>query len=143
MKLTKESMKLIGANIRRERILRSMSMEELADILQLSVAFLGLIERGQRGSNLANLMKIADVFEITVNDLIGCKNSTTPSIPEIRDEWEGHEKPTESDFQQKRNAIISHVYDFSIEEMEFLIDSIKVFRAHKKSNKKHEHNGKL
>ena len=133
MKLGKEKMKLIGANIRHERNLRNMTMDELAEILQLSVAFLGLIERGQRGAKLANLIKIAEVFELTVNDLIGCKRS---NVPEIREEWEGHEKSAHVEIQQKKNAVWSHMYDFSIEEIDFIIDLIKGFRAIKRNEKR-------
>ena len=131
--LTKKNMETIGANIRRERMLRRMSMEELSEILQLSTAFIGLIERGQRGAKLANLMKISEVFGITVNDLVYSKE---PDIMEVREEWEGHERPIEHrEFakQQKKNAILSLIYDFSIEELEFIIESIKGIKALKRS----------
>ena len=133
MTLSRETMEVIGANIRRERLIRRMSMDELAEILQLSAAFVGLIERGQRGAKLANLMKIADVFGITVNDLVYSKSS---DVLEVREEWEGHEKPVESTKQQKKDAIMSLIYDFSVEEMEFVIDSIKGLKTLKRNSKK-------
>jgi len=129
-------METIGANIRRERLLRRMSMEELSEILQLSTAFIGLIERGQRGAKLANLMKIAEVFGITVNDLIYSRDS---DALEVREEWEGHEKPIEQeDFmkQQKKNAIMSLVYDFNVDEMEFVIETIKGLKTLKRASGK-------
>jgi transcriptional regulator with XRE-family HTH domain len=132
MKLDKETMKLIGSNIRRERLMRKMSLEGLAEILQLSTAFLGLIERGQRGAKLANLMKIADVFGITVDDLLYRKSTNTP---EIRPEWEGHERPIGLVEQQKKDAIVSLIYDFSVEEMDFAIGIIKNTRILRKNNK--------
>lgn len=135
--LTRKNMETIGGNIRRERLLRRMSMEELSEILQLSTAFIGLIERGQRGAKLANLLKISEVFGITVNDLVYDKE---PNVLEVREEWEGHEKPVEHEAfirQQKKNAIMSLIYDFSVEEMEFIIESIKGLKALKRSiNKK-------
>ena len=129
-------METIGANIRRERLLRRISMEELSEVLQLSTAFIGLIERGQRGAKLANLMKIAEVFGITVNDLI---YNREPEILEVREEWEGHEKPVEQESflkQQKKNAIMSLIYDFNVEEMEFIIETIKGLKALKRTYSK-------
>ena len=131
--LTRKNMEIIGANIRRERLLRRMSMEELSEILQLSTAFIGLIERGQRGAKLANLMKISEVFGITVNDLI---YNREPEVLEVREEWEGHEQPIEQEEflrQQKKNAIMSLVYDFSVEEMEFVIETIKGLKTLKRN----------
>jgi len=134
--LSRKNMEIIGANIRRERLLRRMSMEELSEILQLSTAFIGLIERGQRGAKLANLMKISEVFGITVNDLI---HNREPEVLEVREEWEGHEKPIEQEEflrQQKKNAIMSLVYDFSVEEMEFVIETIKGLKTLKRNTSK-------
>ena len=131
--LTKKNMETIGANIRRERMIRRMSMEELSEILQLSTAFIGLIERGQRGAKLANLMKISEVFGITVNDLV---YSAEPKVMEVREEWEGHEQPVEHDefiIQQKKNAIMSLIYDFGVEELEFIIESVKGLKNLKRS----------
>lgn len=62
--------KIIGANIRYERQLRSLTIEELAEILGLAPGFLGLIERGQRGTTIKNLVKMADFFSITLDTLI-------------------------------------------------------------------------
>jgi len=134
--LTKKNMQVIGSNIRRERLLRRMSMEELSDTLGLSTAFIGLIERGQRGAKLANLMKISEVFGITVNELVYDREA---EVLEVREEWEGHEKPVDQEEflkQQKKSAINSLIYDFSSEEMEFIIDTIKGLKALKRSNNK-------
>jgi len=104
-----------------------MSIEELSEILQLSTAFIGLIERGHRGAKLYNLLRIADIFGITVNDLVYSKN---PDVLEVR---EGNENSEESIKQQKKDAISSLVYDFNAEELQFLISTIKAMRALKRS----------
>ena len=127
MSLNKTTMKVIGSNIRRERILRNMSIEELSEILQLSTAFVGLIERGQRGVKLSNLLKIADIFGITVNDLVYNRSS---NILEVREENENEETLR----QQKKDAIMSLVYDFSSDELHFIITAIKGVRTLKKND---------
>lgn len=51
----KEIWQYIGAKIREEREKRQLTIEELAEILNIAPGFLGLIERGQRGTRLKNL----------------------------------------------------------------------------------------
>lgn len=63
--------KYIGSIIQRERKKKDLSIEELADCLDFAPGFLGLIERGQRGTSLQNLIKIAYFFKISLNELTG------------------------------------------------------------------------
>ena len=132
MPLSKSTMSIIGSNVRRERMLRNMSIEELSEILQLSTAFIGLIERGHRGAKLYNLLRIADIFGITVNDLVYSKST---DVLEVR---EGNENNEDALKQQKKDAIVSLVYDFSAEELQFLVSTIKAMRALKRSENKDE-----
>ncbi|WP_250228048.1 helix-turn-helix domain-containing protein [Anaeropeptidivorans aminofermentans] len=109
--------KIIGANIKRERISRDMSVDELAKMLKLSSAFIGLIERGQRGAKLENLIKIADIFGITVNDLI--YNQSVSGKTEVA------EPKYKSSADSKRSAISSLLFDFDESELDFLISTIR------------------
>ena len=61
---------VIGANIRYERKKRKFTIEELAEMIGMAPGFLGLIERGQRGTSIKNLVKIADIFSLTLDQLI-------------------------------------------------------------------------
>ena len=61
---------IIGNNIRTLREYFGMSMDELAELLGLSTAFIGLVERGNRGIKLENMLRIADIFGATMNDLV-------------------------------------------------------------------------
>ena len=60
----------IGGNIRYHREMRNMSIDELSRLSGLSPAFIGLIERGQRGCALHNLMQFSDIMSIPINELI-------------------------------------------------------------------------
>lgn len=62
--------KIIGANIRYERKLRDMTIEELAEVIGMAPGFLGLIERGQRGTTIKNLCKLADFFSLPLDDMV-------------------------------------------------------------------------
>ncbi|MBR1736265.1 MAG: helix-turn-helix transcriptional regulator [Firmicutes bacterium] len=61
---------IIGSNIRYERQKRGLTIEELSNCIGIGSGFLGLIERGYRGTSVANLCRIADFFEITLDQLI-------------------------------------------------------------------------
>ena len=66
--MTKERLrKLVGNNIRSERVARNMSIDELAEQLALTPGFVGLIERGRRGATAYTLMRLSDVFGVTAD----------------------------------------------------------------------------
>ena len=57
---------IVGRNIRRERLARKMSIKELAKCLKVSTAYMGLIERGKRGTTALNLFKLAVLFDKSI-----------------------------------------------------------------------------
>ena len=60
----------IGSSIRRLRKAKHLSLEGLAELVGISCGYMGLIERGQRGTSLENLLKICRIFTCTIEDLI-------------------------------------------------------------------------
>lgn len=62
--------KRIGSNIRCKRKKLDLTIEEFSDFVDISSGFVGLIERGERGTSILNLIKIAEFLEITLDDLI-------------------------------------------------------------------------
>ena len=114
----------IGANIRYERTIRNMSIDELAEMLHLSTAFIGLIERGQRGAKLSNLIRMTEIFGITINDLIYGRRSNEL---EIKEENEGASLAT------KKSTISTLLYDLDGDELDFVISNIRSLRILKSS----------
>lgn len=62
--------KIIGPNIRYERKRRGLTIDDFAKVIGMAPGFLGLIERGQRGTSVKNMVAIAEFFDISLDDLI-------------------------------------------------------------------------
>lgn len=64
----------IEKKIRELRQSFGLSQEQLAEHLGVSLAFVGLIERGGRGTSLTNLIKISSLFDVSIDELIKCSS---------------------------------------------------------------------
>ena len=62
---------MLGRRIRRYRIEKHLTQEQLAEVADVSASFLGHIERGTRVTSLATLMKLCAALTVTPNDLLG------------------------------------------------------------------------
>ena len=62
--------KIIGSNIRYERKRRGLTIDDFPKVIGMAPGFLGLIERGQRGTSVKNMVAIAEFFDISLDDLI-------------------------------------------------------------------------
>lgn len=60
---------LVGANIRRYRKRAGLSQEALAEKLDLSLNFIGQVERGSRAPSFSSLGRIAQVLKVEIQDL--------------------------------------------------------------------------
>ncbi len=108
----KDMKKIIGERIRNERLKRNMSSEELASILNVSQSFIGLIERGQRGTNIKLLSDICDIFQITLDDIISDKKL---KMCERKNDT----------YNDKISAINSLLRTLNVYELDFVISTIK------------------
>lgn len=62
--------KILGLNIRAERIRKELSQEQLAELVDMSLSSIGFIERGQQNISALNLIAIAKALNIDINELI-------------------------------------------------------------------------
>jgi len=60
----------IGKTVRRLREHRGQTLKELAESCGLSLSYLSLIERDKREPSLANLSKLAEVFDLPPSILV-------------------------------------------------------------------------
>ncbi len=116
--------KIIGSNIRFERQKRDLTIEELSEILNIAPGFLGLIERGQRGTSIKNLCRIAEFFSISLDQLI-----TKPAGTLIRSEKEiMEEKAKKAQLKDKHTTAVSLIHGLNTVELDFVISIIKNMR---------------
>ena len=60
----------LGRHIREERLKLNLTQEKLAEDVNLSMAYIGQIERGERSLTLDNLIAVANRLGVTVDYLL-------------------------------------------------------------------------
>jgi transcriptional regulator with XRE-family HTH domain len=63
-------LKNIGENIKKLRLGKGITLQDVSDVTGLSVSFLSLVENGKSGISLANLQKILKCYGTSIHDLI-------------------------------------------------------------------------
>lgn len=70
MKENKENtLKVIGQNIKRIRLLKGLTQEQLAEKLDKSINFISIIERGESGISISTIIDICNALEINSEDI--------------------------------------------------------------------------
>jgi transcriptional regulator with XRE-family HTH domain len=70
----------IGERIRKARLARSMTLQDLADVSGVSPSMLSLVERGRTSPSIGSLIVIAGALGIAMSDLIVADSSVQESI---------------------------------------------------------------
>lgn len=60
----------LGRRIKETRKLRNLTQEKLAELINKDVGFVGRIETGDRGVSLDTLIDIANVLDVTADELL-------------------------------------------------------------------------
>jgi transcriptional regulator with XRE-family HTH domain len=60
----------LGSRLRQERLKHNLTQERLAEQIDVSHAYIGQIERGERSLTLVTLIKLANQLEVTADDLL-------------------------------------------------------------------------
>jgi len=114
--------KIVGENIRRERLVRNLSIEELAELSSRTPGFIGLVERGKRGATAELLTKLSEIFDISTDKLLQPRNYESIEKPLIQVSEVNKPK---SETKTKRATISSLLYDLSEHELDFIISVIR------------------
>jgi len=105
----------IGKNIRKSRIARGISTDELAELIGCTAGSIGLMERGKRGATPLTLSKLSDVFGQSVAEFFSFEDE----VPQRKDE-------------AQRKKIFSLVNNFTESELNLVIYVIKGIRQLKR-----------
>lgn len=62
--------KNFGKRVRQQRLLAKLTQEKLAEMADISLSFLGHIERGTRKASLDTVVKLANALKVTPNILL-------------------------------------------------------------------------
>lgn len=65
-----EQLKLIGINIKAERLKKNLSKEQLAEMTNISIPTISLIETGKQNTSILNILEIASALGVDVNTLV-------------------------------------------------------------------------
>ena len=60
----------LGKRIRQLRQMRDMTQEQLSEAADISISFLGGIERGAKSPTVETLQKLADALDMTLPELL-------------------------------------------------------------------------
>ncbi len=110
-----KNLKYIGENVRAARKSRGLTLEQLAEMCNLSESFLGIAERGSSGFSVESIIKIATILNITTDELLMPNSSF-----EIED----------SNRLVTLQTMLKNSEEF---ELEFFIDFLKLYKNNKKS----------
>jgi transcriptional regulator with XRE-family HTH domain len=107
---------LIGENMRRERHRMSMTLEAMSEALNLTPGFLGLMERGKRGSTAFMLYQFSRLCEISIDSLF---------LPQGMDRMRFVEEVTDPETKHLRENVVAMARELNEQQLSFLVDMIK------------------
>lgn len=103
-------LKILSVRIREERIKRNLTIEQLAELINVSPSFLGLVERGGRGLSIEKLCRISEIFNISIDSLLKRGDKIPPSRYE------------------KINVLL---HNLDNNELDFVAEMLKLMHKHK------------
>ena len=119
---------VVGMNIRAERAIRKLSREELAEIMEMTVSHIGLIERGERGVTARNLYKFSQVFKVPVSNFF--------KVSDVSEKPSGEDKDKISQTRLKIADLITRFNDYELEYVAHMMKNIAEYNH--KSLLRHE-----
>jgi len=122
----KKLQKEIGGRIRSERLKRNISPEEFAGLLKISVSFVGLIERGLRGTSIKLLVNMCEIFGCKLEEIIFGKKF-------VLREGDNEE------YNLKLSSINSLARTLNLDELNFIICVIKSLNSVRNKNNNNTH----
>lgn len=89
---------IIGSRIKKARKAKNMTQEDLAEKMDVSIAFLSRIERGSSQINLKRLSQVCNILDITEGEILN--GTTSDSVEYLNSEFATLLKNCSSDKQR-------------------------------------------
>ncbi|MCL2573656.1 MAG: helix-turn-helix domain-containing protein [Defluviitaleaceae bacterium] len=121
---------IFGNNVRLARKKMGFSSTDFARFLGISVAYVGLIERGERTPSVEMLIKICDFFGRSVDSMmasVGDKSSV-----------KGSEKRPKKYMSRRQTTAVNMMTTFDKHELDFIISTMRSLKA-LGSDRRNEH----
>jgi transcriptional regulator with XRE-family HTH domain len=113
----KQIKRIIGHNIRQARLNSGLTIEQLAEVMQISPSYIGLIERGNRGTTIYHLLLFSYLLNTPVNDLVNIVGIEL--YPQ---------ESTDSNFNSKLKYIKALLSRLTERDLNFFITVIEAYR---------------
>lgn len=68
--MSKLNLQTIGKNIRKYRLANKMRQEDLAEKTDLSVIYIGMVERGEKVPSLLSFIKILNALDVSADTIL-------------------------------------------------------------------------
>lgn len=65
-----KKLKILGINIKAERLKKSISQEQLSEMTNISIPTISLIETGKQNTSILNIIEIAKALRVDVSILV-------------------------------------------------------------------------
>ena len=66
--MNKKDLKLFGDRLRELRLENNLTQQQLAEKINLSTNFIGMVERGERNTSIDKVFKLARVLNLSLKD---------------------------------------------------------------------------
>lgn len=106
---------LLGARVRRERLKRGLTQEQLAELSNITPSYIGIIERGDKKLSVETLVKLAVTLNVSTDYLLS----------------DSLDNPADSRMTELQNI----VKDIDPFDMNLTVDIVKTIAAHNTKKK--------
>jgi len=122
---------IFGENLKLARKERGFTAEVLSRFLEISTAYVGLIERGERCPSLVTFIRICDFFGESYEDMLTAKSALSVEEEKLLDSG----ADTKDQVERKRKMLTSMINTFGLDELEYVIGIVKGLKHYNLSKK--------
>ncbi|MDR2183571.1 MAG: helix-turn-helix transcriptional regulator [Clostridiales bacterium] len=123
-----EKCRMFGKNMRATRKNMGITTNEMGKFLDLSPAYVGMIERGERAPSFDTFLKICDFFGESIDNMLSRKSPSSPSKSKTT--------AVEPKLSQKQKMLWGMISTFDVNELDYLIRITKDFKMFCERNQK-------